>query len=98
MIHRLHANGARIVTGIDAGLGPWVTHGNLLQLPPRRLPESVASSTSWVVVAQFLPSLLLGPWFGALADQRDRRRLLIFAETALALVALGLRHHRPLGS
>ena len=43
----------------------------------------------WVVVAQFLPSLLLGPWFGALADRRDRRRLLIFAETALALVALG---------
>jgi imidazolonepropionase-like amidohydrolase len=29
MIHRLHSNGARIVTGIDAGLGPWVAHGNL---------------------------------------------------------------------
>jgi MFS family permease len=43
----------------------------------------------WVVVAQFLPSLLLGPWFGAVVDRHDRRRLLIFAEAGLGLVALG---------
>jgi len=28
-LRRLHARGVRIVTGIDAGLGPWVAHGNL---------------------------------------------------------------------
>jgi imidazolonepropionase-like amidohydrolase len=27
MLHRLHAGGVRIVTGIDAGIGPWVAHG-----------------------------------------------------------------------
>jgi imidazolonepropionase-like amidohydrolase len=29
MIHRLHASGVRVVAGLDAGLGPWVAHGNL---------------------------------------------------------------------
>lgn len=43
----------------------------------------------WIVVAQFLPSLALGPWFGAVVDRHDRRRLLIFAEAGLGLVALG---------
>jgi imidazolonepropionase-like amidohydrolase len=28
-LRRLHAGGVRIVTGIDAGIGPWVAHGNL---------------------------------------------------------------------
>lgn len=28
----------------------------------------------WVVAAQFLPSLLLSPWFGVMADRRARRR------------------------
>jgi MFS family permease len=42
----------------------------------------------WVVALQFAPSLLLGPWFGAVADRHDRRRLLILAEAGLGLVAL----------
>ncbi len=42
----------------------------------------------WVVALQFLPSLVLGPWFGAVADRRDRRRLLMLAESGLGLVAL----------
>ena len=42
----------------------------------------------WVIALQFLPSLALGPWFGAIADRHDRRRLLITAETGLGLVAL----------
>ena len=29
MLHRLHAGGVRMATGIDAGIGPWVAHGNL---------------------------------------------------------------------
>lgn len=41
----------------------------------------------WVVALQFLPSLLLGPWFGVVADRHDRRRLLILAESGLGLVA-----------
>jgi MFS family permease len=42
----------------------------------------------WVVALQFLPSLALGPWFGAVADRHDRRRLLMLAESGLGLVAL----------
>lgn len=42
----------------------------------------------WVIALQFLPSLALGPWFGAIADRHDRRRLLIAAESGLGLVAL----------
>jgi MFS family permease len=42
----------------------------------------------WVVALQFLPSLVLGPWFGAVTDRHDRRRLLILAESGLGLVAL----------
>lgn len=41
----------------------------------------------WVVALQFLPSLVLGPWFGVVADRHDRRRLLILAEGGLGLVA-----------
>ena len=41
-----------------------------------------------VVALQFLPSLVLGPWFGAVADRYDRRRLLMVAEAGLGLVAL----------
>ena len=42
----------------------------------------------WVVALQFLPSLALGPWFGAVADRHDRRRLLMLAESGLGIVAL----------
>jgi MFS family permease len=42
----------------------------------------------WVVALQFVPSLLLGPWFGAIADRYDRRRLLMLGEAGLGVVAL----------
>ena len=41
----------------------------------------------WVIALQFLPSLVLGPWFGVVADRHDRRRLLMLAECVLGLVA-----------
>lgn len=41
----------------------------------------------WVVALQFLPSLVLGPWFGVVADRHDRRSLLMLAECGLGLVA-----------
>nr|WP_300010861.1 MFS transporter [Pseudonocardia sp.] len=42
----------------------------------------------WVVMLQFLPTLVLGPWCGALADRVDRRTLLMAAEAGLGLVAV----------
>jgi len=41
----------------------------------------------WVIALQFLPSLVLGPWFGVVADRHNRRRLLMLAECGLGLVA-----------
>lgn len=55
----------------------WV----VVQIDPR--------AVGWVVALQFLPSLLLGPWFGAVVDRHNRRALLLMAETGLGLVATG---------
>ena len=55
----------------------WV----VVQLDPQSL--------GWVVACQFLPSLLFGPWFGAVVDRHDRRRGLMLAEAGLGLVAVG---------
>jgi MFS family permease len=43
-----------------------------------------------VTALQFAPSLLLGLWGGVLADRMDKRKLLLFTQTGLALVALTL--------
>jgi predicted MFS family arabinose efflux permease len=69
------------------------------QLPSVTCSWAQVVALSWVVVdrnphalglvvaLQFLPSLLLGPWFGVVADRYDRRRLLMLAEAGLGLVA-----------
>jgi imidazolonepropionase-like amidohydrolase len=51
-LRRLHARGVRVVTGIDAGLGPWAAHGNihlgvtLLHEADFTPAEALASATS----------------------------------------------------
>jgi MFS family permease len=47
------------------------------------------SALGWVVALQFVPTLVLGAWCGALADRFDRRTLLMAAEAGLGLVAAG---------
>lgn len=49
--------------------------------------ERYPDALGWLVACQFAPSLLLGPWFGAMADRHDRRRLLMLAEAGLGVVA-----------
>jgi len=49
--------------------------------------ERAPAALGWVVALQFLPSLLLGPWFGAVVDRHDRRSLLMLAEAGLGAVA-----------
>jgi MFS family permease len=49
--------------------------------------ERDPDALGWLVACQFAPSLLLGPWFGALADRHDRKRLLMLAEAGLGVVA-----------
>ncbi|HEY3210180.1 MAG TPA: MFS transporter [Actinomycetota bacterium] len=43
-----------------------------------------------VTALQFLPTLLLGPWGGLIADRVDKRKLLIWTQSASALLALAL--------
>jgi MFS family permease len=43
-----------------------------------------------VTALQFLPTLLLGPWGGLIADRVDKRKLLIWTQSASAMLALAL--------
>jgi MFS family permease len=43
-----------------------------------------------VTALQFLPTLVLGPWGGLVADRVDKRRLLVWTQSASALLALAL--------
>jgi len=47
------------------------------------------AALGWVVGLQFAPSLLLGPWFGTVADRHDRKRIVMFCEAGLGLIAMG---------
>jgi MFS family permease len=51
--------------------------------------DRAPAALGWVVALQFTPSLVLGPWFGTLADRYDRKRILMLAETGLGVVATG---------
>jgi MFS family permease len=43
-----------------------------------------------VTALQFLPTLVLGPWGGLIADRMDKRKLVIWTQAASALLALAL--------
>jgi MFS family permease len=51
--------------------------------------DRAPAALGWVVALQFAPTLVLGPWFGTLADRYDRKRILMLAETGLGTVAAG---------
>src|SRR5271157_3499036 len=43
-----------------------------------------------VLALQYLPSLLLSPWGGVIADRFSKRKVLFFTQTALGILAFGL--------
>ncbi len=47
------------------------------------------AALGWVVGLQFAPSIVLGPWFGAVTDRHDRKRLVMVAEGGMGFVAVG---------
>ncbi|MCP4656804.1 MAG: MFS transporter [bacterium] len=57
-----------------------------------RVFQSTGSVTRLVLIglAMFLPTVLLSPWAGVLADRWDRRHLLIFSNVGSAVSTLGL--------
>ena len=91
-----------IVAWAQSCLGTGVGYVALLLLTYRYLHSSWAIAI--VLVADFLPAIALGSWFGACADRYPRRPLIVaanvlqaaafaglaFAHTAAAIIALAL--------
>ena len=57
------------------------------EFPRARMGAAVLASFGLVLAAGGVPSLLFGPWGGALADRVDLRRLLIGTQVAFGLLA-----------
>ena len=68
-------------------LGDWFDTIALFALV-MRLTDS-GRAVGLVLVARFLPSVVLGPLSGVLADRFDRRHIMIASDVARALVVLG---------
>ncbi len=84
-----HRNFAILWTGaIFSSSGTWVQN---LTVP--FVIFELTNSAFWVGAAtfsQFIPSMALGPLAGSIADRYDRRRVLLFTQSAMAVVALTL--------
>ncbi|MBI4615259.1 MAG: MFS transporter [Planctomycetes bacterium] len=52
--------------------------------------EDAGTKTGVVMLANFLPFLVIGPFFGALADRMPQRRLMIASDLARGLVVLAV--------
>jgi MFS family permease len=78
--------------------GLWVSQvGSWMQTVATALLVKRLAPDRWegvllgaAVAAQFVPMLLFGAWFGAFADQRDRLRLTLVTQTAMAVQAVAL--------
>ena len=81
---------ARVGNGLTAfGLGVYVYQ-----------QSGLSTAVSLVTLAAFLPSLLLAPFGGVLADRYDRRLLMIFGDTfsAFGLLAMIIAFHTDFAS
>lgn len=84
-----HRDFAIFWTGaIFSNTGTWIQN---LAVP--FVVYQLTSSAFWVGFAtfsQFIPTMLLGPLAGSVADRFDRRRILLITQSAMAVVALAL--------
>jgi MFS family permease len=53
-----------------------------------RNPVNPAAELSWIPVVSFLPTILFGPWIGALVDSWSTKRVLVISDAARGVVAL----------
>jgi len=70
-------------------LGDWFSLIALSALVTRYGGENAGLAVSGLLLARFLPPLLIGPFAGVLVDRADRRRLLIVSDAARVLIVLG---------
>ena len=76
--------------GLVSNVGTWMQRIAQDWLVLTVLTRHNASAMGVVVALQFVPQLLCLPWTGQAADHLDRRKLLMFTQTAQGLLALGL--------
>jgi MFS family permease len=53
-----------------------------------RNPVNPAAELSWIPVVSFLPTILFGPWIGALVDSWNTKRVLVVSDAARGVIAL----------
>ena len=53
-------------------------------------PENAAPELSLLPLFSFLPTILFGPWIGALVDRSDTRRVLIVSDAARGIAVLAM--------
>jgi MFS family permease len=83
--YRLWAGGAlvsNIGTGVQRTAQDWLVLTGLT--------HHSASAVGIVMALQFVPQLLLLPWTGSAADHSDQRKLLIFTQGTMGVLALVL--------
>ncbi|MFF0944271.1 MFS transporter [Kocuria sp. CPCC 205300] len=73
-----------------SNIGTWMQRTAQSWLVFDELSDHDATAMGVVTALQFLPQLFLAPWAGVLADRMDRRRLLLWTQTAMAALAAGL--------
>jgi len=83
--YRLWAAGALV-----SNVGTWMQRTAQDWIVLTQLTQHDATSVGIVMSLQFGPQFLLLPLTGYVADRLDRRRLLFYTQSAMALLALGL--------
>ncbi|MFI7496400.1 MFS transporter [Kocuria sp. M4R2S49] len=73
-----------------SNIGTWMQRTAQSWLVFDELSDHDATAMGVVTALQFLPQLFLAPWAGVLADRLDRRRLLLWTQSAMAVLAAGL--------
>lgn len=73
-----------------SNVGTWVQRTAQDWLVLTQLTHHSASAIGIVMALQFAPQLLLLPWTGSAADHFNQRRLLIFTQATMGVLALAL--------
>jgi MFS family permease len=73
-----------------SNIGTWMQRVAQDWLVLTQLTHHDASAVGVVMALQFAPQLLLLPWTGLAADRFNQRRLLMFTQAAMGLLALAL--------
>ncbi len=87
-----HRNARLFFAGLWVSqVGSWMqTVATVLLVKRLAPPEWEGLLLGVTIAAQFVPMLLLGAWFGAFADRRNRWRVTVVTQTAMAVQALVL--------